>query len=563
MNRQRHLVGFMLASVFAGCSSAEPIADSTGGKIESRGMPQMQAKPSMPGPSAAQLPTFPQKFDVQGSEFDSFGFAVTQPGSIVVDVQAQSAPVAVTLQSSGGQPITQQGTRNVRLNYAVPPQDVQRSLFWHAQLRLAQPMPPQHGGRASGNVNVQFPPVNHAQVQAAIAVRQQVAQQQAAQQQAQAQQAGSQAAAQMEQAFQQRKAQFEQQQQQRHAALMTQIQPQLVQLQGRMGSQAPAWTKGGGASVGYGSEGGQVRPRGIEGGNSPENAEPVGEQVDEIGTRALKPAGAPLMQAPTGARPPMMSTIPQTATSQQALDSAGSGPPPQQVVSNPIITSLSVAEGQPGAPVMINGSSFGNGGGEIHFVIGPGKDISASAGVVWTDNQIFATVPNATGVMGFNGTIYVRRAGETITSNLVPFRFDPWLELRQMTLVHLPESDYILEQFNSVSVEVSSIGVRRRHSNPFWGPKGNDRCFINTQLKNSWVVAQAPDIYFPGPYATDGGAYLWESRAGTASPFVNVRFWLPGSGITNFMEQRYQVYISIQGPKGVPDGIVCKQAPCP
>ena len=88
-------------------------------EIGTRGMqpPVKQGMPGQSGASAqanAQMPTFPQKFEVQGPESDTFGFVVTQPGPVVVDVQAQGAPLVVTLQSPGGQPITQPATGNVR-----------------------------------------------------------------------------------------------------------------------------------------------------------------------------------------------------------------------------------------------------------------------------------------------------------------------------------------------------------------------------------------------------------------------------------------------------------------
>ena len=104
-------------------SLAQGMATDQPGEVESRGMPQLQrpmmpgnpVQPSAPGQPTAQVPTWPQKFDIQGPESDSFGFAVTQPGPIVVDVQSQGAPVAVTLQGAAPQPISQQGAFGLRL----------------------------------------------------------------------------------------------------------------------------------------------------------------------------------------------------------------------------------------------------------------------------------------------------------------------------------------------------------------------------------------------------------------------------------------------------------------
>src|SRR4029078_9568807 len=160
MKQRSYLMGLWAIALFAGCGATEPMTSSSDA-VSSRGMPQGQSpvtsggQPS-PGQTSAQIPTFPQKFDVQGPEADSFGFAVTQPGPVVVDVQGQGAPVIVTLQPPGGQPIVQQATGNLKIPYSATKQDIQRGLFWGVHLRLAQPRPPQAGGRANGTINVQY-----------------------------------------------------------------------------------------------------------------------------------------------------------------------------------------------------------------------------------------------------------------------------------------------------------------------------------------------------------------------------------------------------------------------
>src|SRR5262245_56314137 len=121
-----------------------------------------------PAPAGVPLPAFPQKFEVVGPEVTSFGLAVTQPGPIAVDLQTEGAPLLVTLKSPAGQSITQQGAGNFRLSGGATAEDVQGSPFWIVQIRLAQPMPPQQGGRAGGTVSVQSPPVDQAVVQRAV-----------------------------------------------------------------------------------------------------------------------------------------------------------------------------------------------------------------------------------------------------------------------------------------------------------------------------------------------------------------------------------------------------------
>lgn len=523
------------ATALSACSSADHAAQTTEGGVESRGLSRMQqpmqpgmavrpgmpAQPGVPAQANVQLPTWPQKFEVQGPEVGSFGFAVTQAGPIAIDVQAQGAPILVTLQSAGSQPITRQATGNLRMNHMATPQDVQRSLFWTVEIRLAQPMPPQQGGQVAGTVNVQHPPVNHEQVQAALAAHQQAAQQQRAQLEAQAHQADVQAAAQIEQAVQQRKAQFEQQEAGRRAALFAQIEPQLNQLRSRAG--------------------GMIRARGLESEDSSDSptsdeaAAPT-ETTEEIATRGV------------------MKSRPSSGLRYF---------PTPQPMPNPVISSLSVSQGRPGDPLFINGSNFGTGGGEVRFVMGPGKDFPAPAGVVWTDNQIFATIPDPPGLLGFSGTIYIKRAEEAATSNLAPFRFEPILVTRDYKMPALI-SDYRY-QFPIDFPDHTRHFARLWNGNVFSGLTGTNEYFPNTTLKNGWVL---DEVYYTQPGSLScmshhGCSYLLEKRIGSSQPYFSVRYWLyaadlSGAKFTSYLIDR----ISLRGPKGVPDGLACMQAPC-
>lgn len=504
MRQLPHLMGLMLASVLAACSDTAPVVDSSAGEVGARGLSPVQQpiQPSQTGQpilrrEPVQLPTFPQKFEVQGPEMQTFGFAVTQPGPIVVDVQGQGAPVIVTLQSPGTQPITQQATGNLRLNYMVTPQDVHRSLFWTVQIRLAQSRPPQQGGRATGSVNVQYPPVNQATVeqavQAAATQRRQPTDQERAQ-------AAAQAKAQMDAAFQAHKAQFEQQRQQRRAALLAPLQPILAQMQVQTG--------------------GAVHARGVE---EPSAGETPPVPGDEVTSRALL--------APS---PAMM---------------------------NPVIASLSVMQGQPGDPVMINGSGFGSNGGEIHFVIANGKDVLAPAGAIWTGTQIFMSVPDATGLLAFNGQVYIKRAGDQKMSNLMSFRFVPANEIREIRATW----DRVLAQpYDETWTTAGHIS--RNNGNPFAGFYGNDQLFVNTRLNDPWAEQ---NVFVTagcwGGGCTDGGVYVWDSRIGTDWPYLNVRWWINVNS-HNFLDGvdlDYDFAVRIVGPKGIPDGVVCTQIPCP
>ena len=154
-------IALLFGNLTAGCASVG------GTSVAPRAVSSTPA-PKTSSSSVVQLTTFPQKFDVQGATANSFGFAVTQPGPITVEVQAQGAPVIVTLQSPGGQPMTQRGTGNVRLNYNVTPPDVQRNLFWQVQIRSWCEEDCLKAGRSVGSVMVQHPPVDQAAVQRAM-----------------------------------------------------------------------------------------------------------------------------------------------------------------------------------------------------------------------------------------------------------------------------------------------------------------------------------------------------------------------------------------------------------
>ncbi|MDP1770415.1 MAG: hypothetical protein Q8L74_16645 [Nitrospirota bacterium] len=521
-------------------SLGQGMATDDAGEVGSRGMPQFQrptqlgapAQPGTPDRSTTQSPTWPQKFDVQGPEADSFGFAVTQPGPVVVEVQSQGAPVIVTLQGPAPQPISQQGAGQVLLTYTVTAQDVQTGVLWNVQIRLAQPTAPQQGGRAGGIVTVQHPPVNQAVVQQAVQAM--TAQQKHPTQQDQ-QQAAAQAEAQMERAFQQRKSKFDRQLMDRRTALHAQIQPQLDQLRSRMS--------------------GQIRPRGIEETEGSSGIPGVSAE-GEIGTRALRgDQMIGIMKQPldttTGQK---LGAIvpPSTASSAQPIQGVGSTSGPQSVMPNPVIASLSVTQGQPGDPLLINGSGFGT-GGEVHFVIGPGKDLVAPAGVIWNDTQIFTTVPEATGVLGFNGTVYLKRTTGNVNSNLVPFRFNPTLEIREIRAT----MDRVLKW--PVDEASPANKIKRASANFIAGFKDNDVFFGNTRLKNGWVSDEAfvyCEYQLYGFNFCTGGAYVWEIKKGTDWPYLNVRWWMNPAPFANYSHVYYTFAVRIVGPKGVADGVV-------
>jgi hypothetical protein len=759
-------------------------------EIGTRATPQMRGKADAGGQPAA-MPAFPQKFTVQGPESNSFGFAVTQPGPIAVEVQSQGQPVVVTLQHLASPPMSQQGSGQVRLNYDVTPQDIQRSALWFVRVRLAQAGPP-----VSGTINVQHPPAEPATVQAQTAAMTE-------QERTSGERSGAQVEAQSRAEFQAFKAGIEQQYQQRLTAERAQNQTLLNRLQAKPGGMIrsrglnPAITKinknegqpkaqliiegtnfGPGGEVVFqlgpnisgtgiveawadtvvvanvpdawgllpyqgtiaikvgqtlsntvpfkfipveepreirsaqgqdasladpsimtgskiehpnnsfgglnGAQGNDiffpsrqlsngwvvqdiklkidpcsypdcrgalvvdsrlrtpwpffnvrwghgpfvgarywftlyiVGPRGVPDGiqvtgpwtpsvppgtpppattassttpaertppSQPPYTPPASSQPIEMTVVPVNPALLiPQYQVPSGSgtstpnQPPagqsgtkmavdpkntMNPTLQQaepgsaSSTPPQGGSSTGTGstaPPQQPGSTTPVITSLSVTQGQPGDPVMINGSSFGSGAGEIHFVIANGKDVKAPV-TIWSDGQVFTSVPDgpdATGLLGFNGTVYVKRTADGKMSNLVGFRFEPALRHRDIACSPVTPDRRIQGEHQYTFLVPC---VEQNGAGDLFGAKGNDEFYLTTKLTNGWVVSLV-DVRQTYRYGTSG-AYTWADRAGTDSPYVNVRWWR-----NTFSSVAYTFTVTIIGPRGVPDGIVCKQAPC-
>src|SRR5215510_3629989 len=102
-------------------------------------------------------PAFPQKFEVRGPENASFAFPVTQPGPVVVDVRWEGPDLDAVL--AGPNVLRQHGARQLVINYNVTPQDVQKGTLWTVSLKMSAPAP---GAAATGQINVQTPPVDGA-----------------------------------------------------------------------------------------------------------------------------------------------------------------------------------------------------------------------------------------------------------------------------------------------------------------------------------------------------------------------------------------------------------------
>jgi hypothetical protein len=227
----------------------------------------------------------------------------------------------------------------------------------------------------------------------------------------------------------------------------------------------------------------------------------------------------------------------------------------------------SLSTGQPGDPVLLVGSGFSNVPGEVHFIVADGKDVAATA-TFWSDTQIIVPVPDVSGILAFDGQVYVKRGAST--SNPLPFRFEPAVEYR--TLVLKKGSDRDFEEM----MEPSNLGqIINFHSFVFFedspweagglilltagtpavaavysGQKRDISFAPRPRLKNGWTADSA---YLSMPGTSGGiqvigsaGAYISQYEPGTDLPWLVVHMWVDfNSGV------RYSPYIVIKGPKGV------------
>jgi hypothetical protein len=482
---------------------------------------------SVPAAQPGQEPAWPQAFDVQGPLVQTFGFAVTQPGPIVVTVQAQGAPLSLSVEGplpNPMPPMVQSGVGSLRINYTVTPQDLQRGMFWLLHVGLAQPP---YGGRSNGSVSVQHPPVDQAKVMQAVQVlsanRHPLAPAPTPSAQAEA---VARARSQREADFKAHVAQIAQRRAQNHAALLAQLQPMLDDMRRRK------------ALV---QEAGQPLP-------------PPGS--DQVKSRAI----TPYMQIKR--LPPHITGF--TVAHEQDPITLPPGSPQY---------------GQPGDPVTISGTGFGNSDGEVHFVIGPylNQDIvlsPGSASVVWLDNQIFSPVPTVSGYLAYPGAIYLKRLSDGAKSNIVPFQFEPDMEQREIQRL----AGYVLAQpDHSVALMRQPYGgdnvIFRDNQNVFSGITGVDRFFANTKLENGWTVAQQPITYVPPvgygscglsyrDGCTGGQSWIQSPVVGTDLLSTSVGFSVNPS-VSGNSQYEYMLLIPIQGPRGLPDGQVCVTAPAP
>jgi hypothetical protein len=251
-------------------------------------------------------------------------------------------------------------------------------------------------------------------------------------------------------------------------------------------------------------------------------------------------------------RAPVTASVSQAADGAAPVGTAG-GAGAGAVAAAPVITNLSVRQGPPGTPLLLEGSGFGDQAGEVRFMIAGGIDL-ASPFAIWSNTQVFAEVPVKEGVQAFNGYVYVKRADGSKTA-LVPFGFLPTTDVVTFC---------VADNENDVRL---AAPLRLESKNPlsvrhflFWGAAGYDEVNLQQRLMNGWRVsavqirdsncaalgATRENLF--GIQSVGAGAYVSEWREGTDSPYVKVRWWADPLG----NQVTYTVAITVTGPKGLP-----------
>jgi len=457
--------------------------------------------PAAPGLIAAS--SWPARFSVAAGERDSFGFAVGQPGRIVVTVTAKGDPVSIVLRKPDGGQVERTGTGRLVIEHNASASEVARSLLWAVAIAPAGGPRTAPGVLASGTVTVEHPPADPKRVEAELAAGRARAELQLKSRATAADATASLVA----------KAQAELDQKQ--------VQQQAVALQ---------------------TLSARLSPQAVE------------AMKQSLALRSAVGAGAvPTASAVAGQRTPSLAAmrLPTSGTATQT-QSASTGVAPvgsggtAAAIATPTISALSVSEGQPGDPVLITGSGFGSVPGEVRFIVAQGKDLAAPL-MSWSDTQIFVAVPDVSGLQAFAGQVYVKHSGGQ--SRLAAFRFKPALEVREIR--PLPDTRESLVRRGEISGWRGGNVDHNFGGTPF-GAKDFDEFFQARVLRNGWTVREVvlPPIDLTGTtiFGAHGNVTVAESRPGTTSPYVKLHWWLDG-----FSWIRYRTpTVLIVGPKGVP-----------
>lgn len=449
-------------------------------------------------------PVWPQRFVLETGQRQGFGFIVGEPGRIVINVQWQGAPLVVSLAKPGRAAIEKQGSGSATIEFDATAEDVRNGVLWAVSLRAVQEQKPtaEAGVRtvrksakaavaaiATGTVSVVHPPANLQRAQAELAALSQNAKSRPARRIVEAAvpvDAVLQTALNGETAA-------------RQSAL-------LQALSSRIPSQVQQALT-------------QRIARGAQGRQAAVEQAPVASKQSAMA--ASKGAMGRVSQAQSAG----------TGTGGTAAPVGGAQG--QSIAAALSVTSLSIAEGRPGDPVMITGRGFGVASPDrgVFFIIGPGTTVRADADH-WTDTEILVTVPNTlrnspiSGLPEYpGGQVFVSLGGGK-DSNLSRFGFKPSLAL------------------------VSECTTTDWQLFWFFPGQGDTEYYKGTRLRNGFVlfdlflwVERVPLI---GWMTASSDATIAEFTADTDSPYAKIHWWADAYNAFS-----YKLCFTYKGPLGL------------
>jgi len=490
-------------------------------------------------------PGAPKPIELLAGERASSAFAVTQPGALRIELRATGVPLVLSVRRPDGRMVEREGSGAIVIDDSASAADIARGVLWGVSVRVAKDTPPSGTGVpravAKGSLSVQHPAADKAAVSAALGKAAAAAKLSAAAQPSKP------AAPAVDVATQAKLAQaaYDKQVALRHAAQLTQLKATvpsaaLVQMDQRIGLRLQGQTlQQSFAAV-------PLRPLSA-----------AAPSTSTAPTSLAMPVAVPAKSIKGGLLTPAAATGSTQAAATGGAAPVGGGGATAQAAPAPVLATSSAAEGDPGMPLTLGGSHFGDAPGEVRFIVGNGRDIPAPV-TFWSAAQVVTEVPYADGIPVYDGHVYLKR-GDGTKSALRAFRFLP---LYDVTEIAQSGRDWFLApSIVNIDADSSARTGHPTHSGGiFWGFAGNDKFYLNSQLRNGWVVSSARlgSVYSARPGYS--GAYLVDSRVGTTSPYVEVRWWVDAAvGIGGTNEMSYSVRIEAKRPKNLP----CAASPCP
>lgn len=512
--------------------SSKPMPAALGRATPVKSLPTPTAVVAPPATTSSTQPlsTWPFRFHLKEDGRESTIFAVTQAGPIRLSLQATGVPLTLSLRRPDGRVLEQKGQSQIVIDTVADTRDIGLGLIWSVSIRPASENPNPAAARptggsapiiASGTVNLQAPAVDGPRATSAY--------------------------------------------QQLQATALDKGRMLVLRQMASLPTSPVRTGSNDSAPTNYSRE---VATR---------HMGELNRIRSLVRPSALGGLQATLETRLTGGALPPVRTV--TSYLPGALVTAAATPGTTAPRSQPRLSTVSKTSGDPGTPLILQGSDFGATPGEIFFSVG--ADASGASRVVstpvpgygWSDNQIELTVPMATGVPGpFDGVLWVKRP-DGAQSGALPFRFEPAYETRTVyTGIYCPDSKASREGRctvpdsrlapNPFGRSVSHMTVSA-HSAMFWGYKGDDEYWVSTRLKNGWLMHSAEistspiDFYLPHVWPKLAFIGYPEFLPDTDRPYVKVHWWMEPAMDAYFIYYAPPILV-IKRPVGLP----CSTNPC-